>query len=180
MDTSQPATPKPNIHRLIELQQLLLSFGAIERMVYIPPGLETKENNVEHSFSLAMLAWFLAPHFPALDSGKLITLSLAHDLFEVYCGDTFLFDAQATPGQKERETAAIARFKEEWADFAPMHLAIEEYEAAKSPEARFVMALDRLQSAMMDYLNQGQTWHELGITLAAFVAAKDKKMPVSP
>lgn len=38
----------------------------------------------------------------------------------------------------------------------------------------------KLQSALMDYLSDGRTWHKLGITFDKFEAAKDKKMAISP
>jgi hypothetical protein len=40
--------------------------------------------------------------------------------------------------------------------------------------------LDKIQPAMLDYLNQGVGWRKLGITQAMFRAEKDKKVPISP
>lgn len=78
MATAQP----PALARLLEFQHMLLAFRAIERRLHIPPGLDVFENDAEHSYALAMNAWFLAPHFPHLDRDKLIRLSLAHDINE--------------------------------------------------------------------------------------------------
>lgn len=172
--------PRPDIQRLLELQQSLVAFSAIDRKVYQPPQAEIPESNVEHSFSMAMLSWFLAPHFPELDASKLMQLCLAHDVLEVYCGDTFSFDDQATQDQAAREVAAVARLKAEWADFPALAVAIDEYEARQTNEAKFVTALDRLQPIMMDYLCQGRTWHKLGISFEKLMAVKDHKMSLSP
>ena len=101
----------------MELQKLLVTFGGIDRKVFIPPQGEVAESDLQHSFSIAMLAWFLAPHFPHLNSSRLIELCMAHDMLEVYCGDTFSFDEQAVSGQKALEARAIAALKENWADF---------------------------------------------------------------
>jgi putative hydrolases of HD superfamily len=180
MDATQHTPPKPNIERLVELQKLLLALVAVDRMVYIPPSLEVAENNVEHSFSLAMMSWFLAPHFPNLDVSKLTQLCLAHDMLEVYCGDTFSFDDQAVEGQKEREAIAVARLKNEWADFPALNQAIDEFEEGKTDEAKFVQAIDKLQSALMDYLSEGRAWHKLDITFDKWVATKDKAILISP
>jgi putative hydrolase of HD superfamily len=180
MYTSQPASPKPDIKRLLELQKLSLALRAVDRMVYIPPGLKVAENNIEHSFSLAMMSWFLAPHFPNLDVSKLTQLCLAHDMLEVYCGDTFSFDDQAVMGQKDREAIAITKLKKEWADFPALNQAIDEFEKGETDEAKFVQALDKLQSALMDYLSEGRAWHTLGITFDKWVATKDKAILISP
>jgi putative hydrolase of HD superfamily len=173
-------TFKPDINRLVEFQKLLLTFGSIDRTVYLPPTFEVAENDVEHSFSLAMLSWFLAPHFPNLDTSKLIQLCMAHDILEVYCGDTFSFDDHAIKGQKKREASAVKQLKEEWADFPALTESIDEFEASETAEAKFVHALDKLQSALMDYLNKDQAWHKLGITFEKWVNAKDKAIFVSP
>ena len=180
MNSVRPTTPKPDLQRLLELQKFLVSFSRIDRMVYIPPDAETAESNVEHSFSLAMLSWFLAPHFPNLDTNKLIQLCLAHDMLEVYCGDTFSFDDQAVKGQEEREAMAITQLKEKWADFPDLNQAIDEYEEGKTAESGFVRALDRLHPILMDYLSDGRSWHKLGITFDKFIEVKDKKVPTSP
>lgn len=127
-----------------------------------------------------MLSWFLAPHFPHLDSGKLIQLCLAHDVLETYCGDTFSFDDAAVVGQSEREAVAIASLKKDWHDFPALHAAIDEYEAAETDEAKFIQALDKLQPAIMDYLNDGRPWHQFAITFDKFLQVKESKMAISP
>jgi putative hydrolase of HD superfamily len=171
---------RPDIKRVVELQEFLLAFHAIDRKIFIPPSIDKAENDIAHSFSLAMMAWFLSPHFPGLDTGKMIQLCLAHDVIEVYAGDTFSYDGQAVLDKKERESRALVRLEKEWADFPDLIHAIKEYETLRSKEAKFVYALDKLQPAIMDYINEGRIWHKLDITFAKFIAEKEKKIPVSP
>lgn len=66
---------QPNIARLIEFQRLLLKFRAIERKLYLPPETNKLENDVEHSYVLAMMAWYVGSYFPELDNNLLIRLS---------------------------------------------------------------------------------------------------------
>jgi putative hydrolase of HD superfamily len=179
MNKTSPS-PKPTIERLLELQKTLVRFSAIDRQVFLPPVAEVAESNVEHSYSLAMLAWFLAPQFPHLELGKLLQLCLAHDLLEVNSGDTFSFDDQAVVGQKDREAQAVAKLKEEWLDFPALLATIEEYESRKTAEAAFVTALDRLHPIIMDYLCEGRTWQKFGITFEKWLAVKGKEAPLSP
>lgn len=175
-----PIHTKPDIHRLLEFQKLLVGFSASGRMVYIPPDAKVAESNVQHTFSLVMLAWFLAPYFPRLDANKLMYLGLAHDMVEMYCGDTFSFDEKAVQGQSDREAASLARLKKDWADFPALFDAIHEYEKHETAEAKFVTALDGLHPVLMDYLCEGRSWQKLGITLDKLLAVKDKKIAISP
>jgi putative hydrolases of HD superfamily len=176
--SSTSQTP-PTIGRILELQKLLVSFAGVDRKVFLPPAAEVPETDVEHSFSLAILCWFLAPHFPQLDAGRLLQLCLAHDIVEAYSGDTFSFDAAAVANQHQLEAEALVKLKQEWSDFPALTEAIDEYEARRTPEAHFVVALDRFQPVMMDYLSEGRTWHKLGITFDKLMAVKDKDLASS-
>lgn len=169
---------KPDIHRLIELHRLLLLFQNIKRMSYLPGEVKDQENDVEHSYFLAMVAWFLAPHFPHLDRDRMIRLALAHDLVEVHSGDTYVYGAQEHLATKaEREMAAIARLEEEWSDFSEMQQALQEYANKSSEEAKFVYALDKMLPPIINYLADGKAWLENGVTIEMFKAEKEKKIP---
>ena len=180
LGSMQKKLKRPNVQRVIELQELPLAFHAVDRKVFIPPSVDKAENDVTHSFSLAMLAWFLSPQFPNLDVDRMIQLCLAHDIIEIYAGDTFSYDSPATLSQKERESKALSRLEREWEDFPGLIDSIKEYEALQSNEAKFVYALDKLQPAIMGYLNEGRIWHKLNITFAKFITEKEKKIPISP
>jgi putative hydrolase of HD superfamily len=71
-------------------------------------GKYIQENDTEHSYNLAMTAWYLAAYFPELDKNKLIRYALVHDLVEIHAGDTFAFgDAKHIASKSEREAAAL-------------------------------------------------------------------------
>lgn len=169
---------KPSISRLIEFQNLLLKFREIERTVYIPPSNKDMENDIEHSYSLAMTAWFLAPYFPKINTQQVVLLALAHDLVEIHAGDTFSYGADRE-AKKAREEAAQKQLQKEWPDFPGLHEAIGEYEALSSEEAKFVYALDKLMPSMINYLDEGYFWKKHGITFEMFQHEKETKMPVS-
>lgn len=172
---------KPDIHRLLQFQKMLLQFRSIERKLHVPPGTDKFENDIEHSYNLALLGWFLGQYFPELDSNTIVRLALAHDLVEIHAGDTYSYaEEHHLNGKKDREALALQQLHDEWQDFPELFDAIEEYEACLTPEAKFVYALDKLQPALMDYLNEGRGWRELGITAQMFRKEKDKKVPVSP
>jgi len=120
-------------------------------MVRIPNQLDQKENDVEHSYALAMAGWFLAPYFPHLDESKIIRYALAHDLVEIHAGDTFAYgEQQHIDTKKAREQAAAEQLSREWPDFPDLHEAIRDYEERADAEAKFVYALDKIMPALMN------------------------------
>lgn len=172
---------KPNIPRLIELQQLLLQFQAIDRVLLLPGRGERRENDVEHSYNLAMAAWFLAQYFPSLDRDLAVRTALAHDLVEIHAGDTYIFhnpDGLAT--KKAREDAALEQLAADWADFPDMLETLQAYEKRETPEAKFVYALDKVMPAIINYLQGGQTWKENHVTIDDLHEMKDAKVALSP
>jgi putative hydrolases of HD superfamily len=173
---------QPDAQRLIEFQRLLLAFSHIERRLKRKHhGNYIHENDTEHSYNLAMTAWFLSAYFPALDKNAVIKLALVHDLVEVHAGDTYIY---ATPDiiatKPAREAAALKQLRREWQDFPDMITYIEDYELRKTPEATFVYALDKVMPMMLIYINEGKTWHEEGITVDQLHTSKQNKVALSP
>lgn len=174
-------TNKPNLSRLLAFQKLLLAFSQVERVVdrqhkngYI------RENDTEHSYNLAMTAWFLASHFPRLDQGKVVKFALAHDLVEVHAGDTYIYaDAELLASKSAREAAALEQLSQEWPDFPDLIETVRAYEERSSEEAKFVYALDKIMPMMLIYIGEGHTWKREGITLQRLHAVKKDKVAVS-
>lgn len=172
---------KPNIRRIIELQATILRFRAIGRENRIPPENEVPENDVEHSYSLALVGWYLAQFFPHLNQEKVLKYALAHDLIEIHAGDTFAYGSEADISSKQaREAAAQRQLAEEWQDFADLHEHIIEYEDKSTNEAKFIYSLDKLMPALMNYLGNGDVWKRHGVSIERFKREKESKMPVSP
>ena len=165
--------PKPNAQRLIDLQRLMAQLAAVKRHVRFSAPMDRFENDVEHTYTLAMAAWFLSSSFPELNRDTLIRLALAHDVLEVHAGDTFVYatdDSRAT--KQKREAAAVKQLEHEWPDFPELLAAIHEYERRETAEAKFVYALDKVMVITLNILNGGRTWHEYGVTFEQFIAEK--------
>jgi putative hydrolase of HD superfamily len=176
-------TDKPDIHRLLEFQRLLQQFQAIERVNHtIQP--RRQENDTEHSYNLAMTAWYLAGHFPDLDRDEVIRFALVLDLVEVHAGDTSIYGDQASIDSKQaRETKALEQLENElendWKDFPDMAATIHAYEQRSSEESKFVYALDKIMPIMLIYLGDGYTWQQEGIPHERLHEAKRHKVAVS-
>jgi putative hydrolase of HD superfamily len=173
--------PKPDLNRIIELQKLLLVFSQIERVVdRRHKDSYMRESDTEHSYNLAMTAWFLAPYFPQLDKDRLIQFSLIHDIVEVHAGDTFAYgDPETLASKPAREAAALKQLELEWPDFPDLTDSIHEYEKRDCEEAKFVYALDKIMPMIVIYLSDGETWKKEGITVDLQHNAKKDKIAVS-
>ena len=125
------------------------------------------ENTAEHSWHLAMMAMLLAEHSnEAVNVARVIKMVLVHDIVEIDAGDTYIYDSAAELDKSEREHTAANRifgilppdqakeFQELW----------EEFEAGKTPEAKFALALDRFIPQLHNYYTRGRSWAEHGIT----------------
>ncbi len=173
---------QPDIYRLLELQMLLQSFNEVDRKLHRKhAGKMRPENDTEHSYNLAMTAWFLAPHFSELNKDLLIKYALVHDLVEVHAGDTYIYGTNEELSTKaDREKVAAAKLLADWADFSEIHELIEKYENKTDPEARFMYALDKIMPIMQIYIHKGYTWQKEGITAEQLHANKYDKVKLSP
>jgi putative hydrolase of HD superfamily len=165
--------------RLLDLQTMLNQFLDIERMIYLPDGKRTdrRETDTEHSYHLAMLAWYTCGVFPHLDKNKVIQYSLAHDLVEIHAGDVMaLGRTKAEQQTKEKnEALALKKLQQEWPDFKDMTDTIETYEAQGDAEAVFVKALDKILPILHQIMTEGKTWKKYDTQRTTVIDLKDDK-----
>lgn len=170
-----------DVRKVIDFCELILQFRDVERRITLPES-QQRENDVEHSYMLAMVAWYVASTYPnlGLDIGKVIKYALAHDIVETYAGDTYIFDAKQAADKLEREVVAADMLKKYYPDFNELHHYIEQYELREDAESQFVYALDKVLPVMVIFVGQGQTWQEQKITYRMLRRQKDPKVSVSP
>lgn len=165
----------PSMQRLSELQQFIADFGKIFR---VPPLADTgrAENDIEHSFGLALSCWFLAPKIaPDLNIEKILKYALAHDTVEIHAGDTYIFaDQHVLDSKSEREDAAIAQLAADWPDFQEMTDYAKNYKDKADEEAKFVYAVDKILPVLMCMLERKDFWVRHKITLDMQVKEKLK------
>ncbi len=167
---------------LLSFADMLNAFRGIERVVRAN-GEDRWENDVEHSYHLAMLGWYIvSTEKLALDAAKVLRYGLIHDLVEVYAGDTYLYstDPEHLASKVVREKEAQERIQKEFPGFPDLHETIRVYEEKGDEESRFIYALDKLQPLINIYLDQGRTWIEKKVTLQMIDEAKAEKVKLSP
>lgn len=173
--------PLPSIQRIAELQQLIADFSKIKRALNLADT-GRKENDVEHSFGLALACWFMVPQVaPELNLEKILLYALGHDIIEIYSGDTYIFDKEMVASKPAREKKALTRLKKEWSDFPALAQAAEEYMLKANDEARFVYTIDKILPPLLVNLGQKEAhWHKNKITRDMHEAEKNAKMKFSP
>lgn len=129
------------------------------------------ENSAEHSWHLA-IAVLLFQEFapPGTDVNKAVRMALLHDLVEIDAGDMFVYGDLSEKAAKE--LAALDRL----AGLLPARLAEEfkslwlEFEAGETMEARYVSAIDRFLPMYSNFLNQGYSWRNHGVSSDRVIA----------
>ena len=134
----------------------------IYRQNYLADG-ERKENDAEHSWHIALMAYLLQEYSEKpVDVSKVMLMVLIHDLVEIDAGDTYAYDAAGAETKRQREEAAADRifgllpedqgryFRELW----------EEFEAYETPEGKYAHLLDNFQPLLLNDVSGGLSWKE--------------------
>lgn len=134
----------------------------IFRQTYLADG-KRKENDAEHSWHIALMAYLLQEHAEELvDVPRVMLMVLIHDLVEIDAGDTYAYDSEGAKTKREREVRAAERifgllpedqgryFRELW----------DEFEAYESADAKYAHLLDNFQPLLLNDASGGCSWSE--------------------
>lgn len=128
-----------------------------------------RENDAEHSFSLALFTAVLAEYSnEPIDVLKTMKMVLVHDIVEIDAGDTYCYDEGGNATKEQREKRAADRLfsllpEEQAAEYRALW---EEFEEQLTPEARFAAVMDRIQPLLLNLSRDGISWKEHGIHLS--------------
>ncbi|HSX05718.1 MAG TPA: HD domain-containing protein [Candidatus Saccharimonadales bacterium] len=152
------------------MTNLVFPFYLVERDAIPPIQPRRFENDVEHSWSVALLACSLAPEIDKqLNVGTIAQFALVHDLVELYAKDTSPWHSQVVRDSKEeREAKALQQIRRQFSRFAWIGQTITAYESHATDEARFVWAVDKVIIMLLRYLDQGRFYIENDITKQLF------------
>ena len=130
-----------------------------------------RESVADHSWRLALMAFFLRDAFPEADMDKVIRMCLIHDLGEAFTGDIPSFLKTSADEQREEDLLSA------WVRSLPAPYAAEmaalyaEMAARETVEARIYKALDGLEALVQHNESDLASWSEneyaLNLTYAA-------------
>lgn len=154
------------IERILDFLEKTDEAKNILRKGYLGNG-SRRESIAEHMWHLSLWAMLLHREIGfRTDLSRTLMLVLTHDLVEIYAGDTYAYDEPGIKGQREREEIGADKlfgilpddlrdeFRALW----------DEFETGKTPEARFAVALDRIQGFSQNCISRGKSWKENGIS----------------
>ena len=137
----------------------------IGRQTYLADGIR-KENDAEHSWHLALMAFVLADYAKEeIDVLKTMKMVLLHDVVEIDAGDTYAYDTEGNKTKRAREIKAADRIfgllpKEQAAEYRALW---DEFEAMETAEAKFANTLDKVQPLLLNDASGGRPWMEHGV-----------------
>ncbi len=144
----------------------------IGRQTYISDA-SRKENDAEHAWHAAVMTILLSEYANEnINVLKTVSMILLHDVVEIDAGDTYAYDEIGKKTQRQREERAAERIYGLLPnDQRQKLLALwEEFEEAKTPEAKFARAMDHLQAMMLNDATNGKSWLEHGVELSQILA----------
>ena len=163
------STPDESSDRLERQINFILEADRIKsifRQTYIASG-ERKENDAEHSWHLALMAYLLKEHANAdVNLEKVMLMVLIHDMVEIDAGDTYAYDEEGYITKAARERAAADRIFGILPENQGEYLKglWEEFELGQSMEAKYANSLDRMQPMLLNGATQCKSWEEHEVT----------------
>ncbi|HET8761975.1 MAG TPA: HD domain-containing protein [Gemmatimonadales bacterium] len=150
----------PDLTGILDFLRSAEQLKSTLRSCYASTG--RQESVAEHSWRLALMAMLLRDEFPELDAGKVLRMCLIHDLGEAIGGDipapeqARRREGGASAGKAEQERRDLVTLLEPLPTARQLEFTTlwDEYEAAATPEARLVKALDKLETILQH--NQGK------------------------
>src|SRR3989344_203100 len=171
-----------DLQNILKFTKLLNKFRQIERAICSNGG-DRLENDVEHSYQLTMLAWYIiSTQKLDLNLDLVIKYSLVHDLVEIYAGDTYAHttDRELKKSKIKREEDSLIKLESEFKEFPEIFELIKQYESKSDLEAKFIYALDKIEPILNIYTSSRKTWKEKNISIDMIIDIKKDKVKFDP
>lgn len=145
-----------NPKTLIEMLAVAERLKDTMRHCYTKEG--RRESVAEHSWRLALMAYWIKDEIPGIDVDKVIKMCLIHDLGESFTGDIPVFLKTDADSKKEDELL------NSWVDTLPEKIGAEmrelyaEMDARETLEAKVYKALDGLEALIAHNESDLSTW----------------------
>ena len=116
------------------------------------------ESVAEHSWRIALMAFWLRDEFPQADMDKVIRMCLIHDMGEAFTGDIPTFAKTGADARKEDDillnwvSTLPEDAREEWTAL------LTEMNAMETQEAKIYKALDKMEAVIQHNESDISTW----------------------
>lgn len=116
------------------------------------------ESVAEHSWRLALTAFFLKDEFPEADNDKILKMCIFHDIGEAFTGDIPAFEKTEEDEKKEENTVGnfIRTLPEEYRE--ELTVLFDEMNRLETTEAKIYKALDKMETLIQHNEADISTW----------------------
>ncbi|MFH1505468.1 MAG: HD domain-containing protein [archaeon] len=135
---------------IIEFLHKIQQYKKIKRAGWVRKKIPDPESDADHSFAVTMMTYLLADRV-GIDKDKAIKMALIHDLHEVVCGDITPHDNYSKEEKDKIESDAMKQLVKD-IDNKEMLELWNELAEEKTPEAKFIENIDKLELAFQTYL----------------------------
>lgn len=132
---------------------------------------DRRENSAEHSWHVTLIAMLFQDYAnEPVDIEKVMKMLILHDVPEIVCGDTFLYDCNRTDSVDLEKRSLI-----ELTANLPLETKVElveiweEFVKKDTIESKYAAACDRFHPLLHNYINKGGDWVEHGTTYQEIV-----------
>ena len=161
------------VHKLLET--LHIAERLKDELRHCDTSKGRRESVAEHSWRIALMAFWMKDEFPDVDIDKVIRMCLIHDLGECFIGDIPTFaKTDADDAREEAELMAWVRSLPEpyCCELAALY---DEMNALQTGEARLYKSLDKLEAVIQHNEADISTWepheYDLNLTYADDIVA---------
>lgn len=169
-----------NFKKILEFQKLLKKFNQIYRDCGSLHKDTHFDNDVEHSYRVAMLCWMIVDEYNLkLNLDKILKYALIHDLVEVYAGDVSIYKYKDTNTQKNKELKehkSLLCLKKEFPNLKSFWKLIAEYEKRNDKESKFVYLIEKLEPILLVILSEKDHWKKRNVGIDEFIEVKQRKI----
>lgn len=162
---------------LLDYHKLLKDFNSIYRDLDSIVINKVHDNDVEHSYRVAMLCWMVAESYSLkLNINKILKYSLIHDFPEVYAGDVSIYIEHKAEDKYKREQLAIVRLKKKYPNLKNIWNILDKYEKRSDVESKFVYIIEKLEPILTVILSEEDHWYKKRVTFESFILKKKSKI----
>ncbi len=149
-----------NLNQILKFIQKAEELKSLMRHSWLSTG--RRESVAEHSWRVALLAIVLAPEMDyKINIGKVVMMLTIHDIAEIEAGDHHAWRPKLQNKTKLERTGLKKLVKSLPKKQQEEILSLwEEYEAKKTPEAKFAKAVDKLETIDQHNLADIKTWNK--------------------
>lgn len=178
MEQTEKSPEKTRLEKQFDFCREIDKEKQIVRQTYLADG-SRKENDAEHAWHMAIMTVLLSEYAnEKIDVLKTMTMLLLHDIVEIDAGDTYAYDEEGKQTQRQREELAADRIfgllpEDQQKKFRGLW---EEFEACKTPEAKFARTMDHIQPLLLNAASDGKSWVEHKVPLSK-ILGRNKSTP---